>query len=137
MNTCTDDEQVNTDKILIGGPERNEMTAQFISEKEVDRLSVMPQDGTAPQCVCPECSKYTKTENYIYVVNEVMRRVRKERPHVAFEVLAYTDLWKCPEDTTLEKNVCVIEAVWNRTLGGLCTLLYGRISCKTALYACR
>lgn len=85
----------------------------------VDTLSIMPQDGTAPQCVCPACSKYTKTENYLYVANELISRVKKVRPDISAEILAYTDLWQCPEGSVIDENISVLEAVWNKEFGGL------------------
>ncbi len=43
VNNCTDDEQVNANKILIGGPKRNKMTAQYISEKNFDSAVPGPE----------------------------------------------------------------------------------------------
>ena len=86
----------------------------------VRRLGIAPQDGVAPQCVCPECSKYTKTENYIYFVNEVIKRVRKVYPDVMFGTSAYTDLWDCPDGLKMEENVSTTEAVWHST--GMCSV---------------
>lgn len=86
----------------------------------VDSITLVPQDGRAPQCVCPACSKYTKTENYIHFVNKVARRIRKVMPHITLFISAYVDLWDCPDGATLEPNVCVREAVWHSS--GLCTV---------------
>lgn len=100
------------------------MTKNIISwldrNPAVRRLGIAPQDGVAPHCVCPECSKYTKTENYIYFVNEVIKRVRKVYPDVTFGTSAYTDLWDCPDGLTMEENVVTTEAVWHST--GLCSV---------------
>ncbi len=86
----------------------------------VSGLGIAPQDGIAPQCVCPECSKYSKTENYIYFVNEVIKKVRKVYPDITFGTSAYTDLWDCPEGLKMEENVTTTEAVWHST--GMCTV---------------
>ncbi len=86
----------------------------------VEKLGISAQDGIAPQCVCPECSKYSKTENYIYFVDEVIKRVRKVYPNVEFGTSAYTDLWECPEGTVMEENVCTTEAVWHSS--GMCSV---------------
>ena len=86
----------------------------------IQRLGLSAQDGIAPQCVCPECSKYTKTENYVYFVNEVIKRVRKVYPDVVLGTSAYTDLWDCPEGIQMEENVFTSEAVWHST--GLCSV---------------
>ncbi len=86
----------------------------------IKRLKISAQDGIAPQCVCPECSKYTKTENYIYFVNEVIKRVRKAYPDVVLSTAAYTDLWDCPEGIQMDENVFTTEAVWHST--GMCAV---------------
>ncbi len=41
------------------------------SESSRFLLGLPPNDGMAPQCTCPECSKYAKVENYYYVLSEV------------------------------------------------------------------
>ena len=81
----------------------------------VDTVALWPHDGLAPQCVCPECSKYSKVENYTFFLNEVARLVRKVHPHVAIDMLAYVDLWNCPEGLKLEPNIVVQEATWHET----------------------
>ena len=86
----------------------------------VDRLDIEPQDGIAPQCACPECSKYTKTENYIYFINEVLKKVSKARPNVILGLCAYTDLWECPDSATIENGVALLEAVWHSS--GICSV---------------
>lgn len=86
----------------------------------VDRLDIEPQDGIAPQCVCPECSKYTKTENYIYFINEVLKKVKIARPNVILGLCAYTDLWECPDSATIEDGVALLEAVWHSS--GICSV---------------
>ena len=86
----------------------------------VNRFGLEPQDGIAPQCVCPECSKYTKTENYVYFINEVLKKVKKARPDVILGSCAYTDLWECPDTVTIDNGMCVLEAVWHSS--GICSV---------------
>ena len=86
----------------------------------VNRLDIEPQDGMAPQCVCPECSKYTKTENYVYFINEVLKRVRTAHPDVILGACAYTDLWECPDTVTIDSGMSVLEAVWHSS--GICSV---------------
>ena len=81
----------------------------------VDTVALWPHDGMAPQCVCPECSKYSKVENYTWFLNQVAKRVRKVHPHVSIDMLAYVDLWVCPEGLQLEPNIVVQEATWHAT----------------------
>lgn len=81
----------------------------------VDTVALWPHDGMAPQCVCEACSKYSKVENYTYFLNQVAKRVRKVHPHVSIDMLAYVDLWNCPEGLKLEPNIVVQEATWHST----------------------
>ena len=81
----------------------------------VDTVALWPHDGMAPQCVCPECSKYSKVENYTWFLNQVAKRVRQVHPHVNIDMLAYVDLWICPEGLHLEPNIVVQEATWHAT----------------------
>ena len=81
----------------------------------VDTIFFPPNDGIAPQCVCPECAPYTKVENYIYVLNAVAKQVRKQFPHIKIVSCAYTDLFECPENVELDPALCVNEATWHET----------------------
>ena len=100
------------------------MSANIISwldrNPAVDRFDIEPQDGMAPQCVCSECSKYTKTENYVYFINEVLKKVRAARPDVILGACAYTDLWECPDTVSIDNGMCVLEAVWHSS--GICSV---------------
>ena len=81
----------------------------------VDTVALWPHDGLAPQCLCEACRKYTKVENYTYFLNQVAQRVRRVHPHVSIDMLAYVDLWDCPEGLRLEPNIVVQEATWHAT----------------------
>ncbi len=81
----------------------------------VDVLAFWPNDGTFPQCLCPECQKHTKTENYCYFVNEVAKRVKPNHPNVKFDLLIYTDLWECPERLVLDDSILIDESTWHAT----------------------
>ena len=78
----------------------------------VDCIALWPMDGSAPQCACERCKPYNKAENYFYFINEVSKRVGKERPNVKFDVLLYMDLWQLPEGLKLEKNIVLDESTW-------------------------
>lgn len=80
---------------------------------EVDSVAICPMDGQRSTCCCCECSKYTKSENYAYFLNEVAKIVGQKRPDIKFLMNMYTDLWKYPEGMKLEPNVFVCEAVWH------------------------
>lgn len=43
VNICGDDHTVEINKILIGGPEQNKITAQYISEKDFDEIVPGPE----------------------------------------------------------------------------------------------
>lgn len=81
----------------------------------VDTVALWPHDGLAPQCVCPDCAKYSKVGNYTFFLNQVASRVRRVHPHVSIDMLAYVDLWNCPEGLKLEPNIVVQEATWHET----------------------
>lgn len=81
---------------------------------QVKTYALMPKDHIAPQCCCEKCKGYTKTENYMYMINEVAKRVKPVHPYVTINSLAYVDLWAPPENITLESNVSITEATWQR-----------------------
>lgn len=85
--------------------------------KDLVSLSLPPHDGKAPQCCCPLCKDYSKTENYCYFVNEVAKRVSKVYPEIKISLLIYVDIWECPENLELCPAVDVWEATWK--VGGL------------------
>ncbi len=79
----------------------------------VDIIAFWPQDGIFPQCVCEACKQYSKVENYTYFLNEVAKRVSAVYPYVKIDMLAYVDLWDCPEGLQLEPCLQVEEATWH------------------------
>ena len=64
----------------------------------VDIVTVWPNDGMAEGCKCPECSKYTKVQNYTYFVDEVSKIVAEAKPNVKIDQCAYVDLSICETD---------------------------------------
>ena len=90
------------------------VTDWLYKNPNVDVLAFWPNDGIYPQCTCEECSKYSKTENYCYFVNEVARRVKKHHPNVMFDMLIYVDLWEAPENIKLEPSVMIDESTWHK-----------------------
>lgn len=87
----------------------------FKKNPQVKAYSFLNKDGTAPQCVCENCRRYTKSENNTYLINGIAKKLGKAIPDVRIETLAYTDLWEPPANMTLEKNVGVVEATWHVT----------------------
>ncbi len=87
----------------------------------VDAIFFPPNDGAAPQCLCPECSNYSKVENYLYVLNSVSEAVRKVYPNVRIQYCAYVDLLYCPENAVIDPGIYVGMATWSdkglRTVG--------------------
>lgn len=81
----------------------------------VNTLGFLPMDGKRDQCTCPECSKYTKIENYTYLTNAIARRIGKVRPDVTISMLLYVDLWEHPEGLVMEPNVRIPMCVWHHT----------------------
>ena len=109
---------------------RNEEMIKEISSNLIEWFTLNPQvkifallnkDGTAPQCCCDKCKGYTKVENYVYMINEIAKRLKKAHPDAILNMLAYTDLCEAPEGISLEDNVSVTEATWHisglRTIG--------------------
>ena len=80
----------------------------------VKNFGLVPKDGVAPQCCCEKCKPYTKTENYVHLVNSIAKRVAKVHPDTTLNFSAYADLWAPPENAVLEPNVIVGEATWYR-----------------------
>ncbi len=46
---------------------------------QVDTICLWPNDGENETCLCEECKKYTKMQNYTYLIDQVARRVSKVR----------------------------------------------------------
>ena len=78
----------------------------------VDMVSLLMYDGIAEGCCCPACAPYSKTENYLYFVREVAKRVAAELPYAKIQMGAYVDVWKCPENIVLSPNVMVMVSTW-------------------------
>lgn len=86
----------------------------WISENPtVDTIAFWPLDRESDNCCCPKCAKFSKVENYTYFQNEVARRVGAVHPDVKIDMIAYKDLWDCPEGLVLEKNLFVDESTWH------------------------
>lgn len=78
----------------------------------VDTIALWPNDGTAEQCRCPQCARYTKMENYLYFQNEVAKRLKAVHRERKVDVIVYLDLWDCPDNVKLENNILVDIATW-------------------------
>ena len=48
---------------------------------QVDVVTLWPNDFVADDCKCEKCSKYTKTANYTYFVDEVSKIVKEKKPY--------------------------------------------------------
>ncbi len=81
----------------------------------VDIIALWPQDGGGASCQCDRCRPYSKVNNYAWFLNEVAKKVSAVHPNVKIDMLAYVDLWKCPEELTLEPCLMVDEALWHET----------------------
>lgn len=90
----------------------NNMIAWLTDNPDVVSVSLLPHDGMEPQCCCPLCKPYGKTENYCSFIDAVARRVSAVHPHVQVGLLLYVDIWECPESVTLSPSVSVTEATW-------------------------
>lgn len=78
----------------------------------VDIVNLWPNDCDDLQCVCSECSKYSKTDNYAYFVNEIAKAVNKEYPDVKIDMIVYLDLWEPPLDVDIDRGVLVEVSTW-------------------------
>ncbi len=85
----------------------------FSKNPQVKSFALLNKDGTAPQCCCEKCKGYSKAENYVYMINEIAKRLKKAHPDVTLNMMSYTDLWNPPENVSLEDNVSVTEATWH------------------------
>lgn len=104
---------------------RNDEMINQLAQNMIEWLNQNPQvkvyafsnkDGTAPQCCCPKCKPYSKTENFYYMMTEVAKRVGKAHPDVKIGTDAYTDMWEPPAAlTSLEPNMTVSLATWHST----------------------
>jgi len=84
----------------------------------VDTIALWPLDGRAPVCTCPECSKYSDIENYVYMQNAIAKIIGKKHPEIKIDMLAYSRLFDCPDvPFELEPNLFIDEAVTSTNLG--------------------
>jgi hypothetical protein len=102
-------------------PEVSQVLADNIIEwigqnPTVDTIALWALDGKNPTCCCPECSKFTEIENYVFVQNEVAKRIGEKYPHIKIDMLAYSTLFDCPDNLTLEPNLFIDEAVTSAVL---------------------
>lgn len=86
---------------------------EWIAENPlVDTIAFWPNDSAHPQCCCEKCAPYSKTENYLYLENEIAKRVAAVHPETKIDVLIYMDLWECPKDTVLSDAIVIDESTW-------------------------
>lgn len=78
---------------------------------QADVICLWPHDGCHEQCTCDKCSKYSKSANYAYFVDEIANRVIKEKPELKIDKIAYMDLLECDVEN-ISSSVIVDEAVW-------------------------
>lgn len=79
---------------------------------QVDTICLWPNDFIDDGCVCPECQKYTKTQNYTYFVDRVAKLVNKEKPNVKIDQIAYVDMFDC-ESEEISSSVIIDESTWH------------------------
>ena len=82
----------------------------------VDTIALWPLDGKRPLCTCPECSKYSDIENYVYAQNAIAKIIGQKHPEIKIDMLAYSNLFDCPDNLSLEPNLFIDEAVTSATL---------------------
>ena len=81
----------------------------------VDTIAFWPNDGKDDDCCCPRCSKYSKTENYLFFNNRLSRLIAETRPDVKIDALVYMDLWDCPSGVQLGDNMIIDVAMCTDT----------------------
>ncbi len=79
--------------------------------KQVDTICLWPNDGINEACQCEECKKFSKMQNYTYLVDQVARRVSKKRSYVKIDILTYNDMYKC-ELNDISSSVVVDQSTW-------------------------
>jgi hypothetical protein len=78
----------------------------------VDTVTIWPNDGDDPQCVCDDCRDHSKMTNYSYFVNEIAKLVNKRYSNIKLDMIVYLDLWEPPEDIGIGSGVVVEVATW-------------------------
>ena len=78
---------------------------------QVDTICLWPNDGIDEACQCEKCRKYSKMENYTYLVDQVARRVSKKRSYVKIDMLTYNDMYKCEFDE-VSPSVVIDQSTW-------------------------
>lgn len=83
---------------------------------QVDIVTVWPNDAKEDGCLCDECSKFTKTANYTYFVDEIAKIVSKVKPDVKIDQIAYNDVVNC-ESEKISSTVLIDESTWHTEAG--------------------
>lgn len=78
----------------------------------VDTIAFWPNDDVSPQCCCDDCARHSKIENYLYLENELAKRISVIHPQIKFDALIYVDLWDCPDDIQLCDAIKIDESTW-------------------------
>lgn len=85
----------------------------WIQENEyVDIINFWPNDDVDDVCCCDRCSSYDKTENYVWMTNQIADYVGRKMPHVKIDLLVYQDLWSAPSMEKLSDNLLIDVATW-------------------------
>lgn len=85
---------------------------KWIDENEqVDTICLWPNDDISEACQCEECKKFSKMQNYTYLVDQVARRVVKKRKYAKIDMLTYHDMYKCELDD-VSSSVVIDQSVW-------------------------
>jgi hypothetical protein len=87
------------------------VTEWLSKNPSVDVICLWPQDGMYQGCTCPKCSKYSKSENYTYFVNEVATKVNEKIQGIKIDRIVYMDLTDC-DSKSVSSSVIADCSVW-------------------------
>lgn len=90
------------------------MNAWMDRNPVVDTIHLCPNDGVSRQCQCGFCSKYTKTENYLYFASELAKLLKAANEERKIVYIVYLDLWDCPKGISLSDNAGAQISTWTK-----------------------
>jgi hypothetical protein len=72
-------------------------------------------DDAAPVCACPECSKYSASEQAVIVENRIIKELRKLDPKAQLAHLAYANAISAPKNVKPAEGIFLEFAPYHRT----------------------
>ena len=90
---------------------------RYIEETpDIDRFELWPEDGCV-WCQCPQCSKTSKPDRYVNLINAMARTIWSLRPNMPCSLFAYGTHRQLPDAAIPDRNLQIMYCWWGRNYG--------------------